>query len=154
MSGHDDCARHDPSLLCTAKAGSTTANLVVDVYDIAPDNTSHLVTRGATLTGTAGASTFDLLPNDWKFAAGHRVGVRVTNANHEWWLSVPSLASVRVTGGEVTLPFQSCGEQQHTPGGRTPFLDEYLGAKGVYRPDPGVIAASENPAFTMPDRAC
>ena len=38
--------------------------------------------------------------------AGHRIGVRVTDNNQDWWLlAAPTLQTVMVRGGSVTLPF-------------------------------------------------
>ena len=42
---------------------------------------------------------------DWKLAAGHRIGVRVTDNNQDFWvLAVPTVQPVTVRGGSVTLP--------------------------------------------------
>ena len=37
---------------------------------------------------------------------GHRIGVRVTDTNVDWWLRTsPTQQTVTVNGGAVTLPF-------------------------------------------------
>jgi uncharacterized protein len=61
------------------------ANLVVDVYDLDGNDTGPLITRQGHLVRNAGSSTvhLDLWSADWKLAAGHRIGVRVTDNNQD-----------------------------------------------------------------------
>jgi predicted acyl esterase len=81
------------------------ANLVVDVYDLDPSGHGPLITRQGHLIRSSGPVTLDLWSADWKLAAGHRIGVRVTDANTDWWLHAPTKQSVTVSGGSITLPF-------------------------------------------------
>jgi len=38
--------------------------------------------------------------------AGHRIGVRITDNNSEWWLAaIPTMQTVTVYGGSATFPF-------------------------------------------------
>ena len=53
-----------------------------------------------------GQIPLDLWSTDWKFPAGHRVAVRVTDDNADWYLAaLPTQQTVSVHGGSVTLPF-------------------------------------------------
>ena len=62
------------------------ANLVVDVYDLDANGTGPLVTRqGHLIAARAAPIALDLWSADWKLKAGHRIGVRVTDANQDWW---------------------------------------------------------------------
>src|SRR5215216_1025057 len=81
------------------------ANLVVDVYDLDQYGIGPLITRQGFLARSSGAKTLDLWSADWKLPAGHRIGVRVTDANEDWWIHTPTFDDVRVAGGSVTLPF-------------------------------------------------
>jgi predicted acyl esterase len=81
------------------------ANLVVDVYDLDEFGIGPLITRQGLLARSSGAKTLDLWSADWKIAAGHRIAVRVTDANEDWWIHAPLLDTVKVVGGSVTLPF-------------------------------------------------
>ena len=81
------------------------ANLVVDVYDLDASGTGPLITRQGHMIYTNGEVPLDLWSADWKIPAGHRIGVRVTDANTDWWVHVPTLQDVTVYGGEITLPF-------------------------------------------------
>jgi predicted acyl esterase len=82
------------------------ANLTLDVYDIGPDGSGQLVTRQAHMIFQNGRIPLDLWSTDWKFPAGHRVAVRVTDLNADWnALAMPTNQTVTVEGGTVTLPF-------------------------------------------------
>jgi predicted acyl esterase len=84
------------------------ANLVVDLYDLGPDGTGPLITRQGHLVRSAGDSTIPLTlwGADWKLQSGHRLGVRVTDNNQDWWMmAAPSGQTVTVRGGSIALPF-------------------------------------------------
>jgi uncharacterized protein len=84
------------------------ANLVIDVYDLDANGVGPLITRQGHLVRATGDSTIplELWSADWKLAAGHRIGVRVTDNNQDWWLlASPTPQTVTVRGGSVTLPF-------------------------------------------------
>jgi predicted acyl esterase len=84
------------------------ANLVVDVYDLDANGVGPLITRQGHLVRGTGDSTIpvELWSADWKLAAGHRIGVRVTDNNQDWWLlASPTPQTVTVRGGSLTLPF-------------------------------------------------
>ena len=85
------------------------ANLVVDVYDLDETGSGPLITRQGHLIRSSGPITLDLWSADWKLAAGHRIGVRVTDANTDWWLHVPTAQTVTVHGGSICLPFLEPG---------------------------------------------
>jgi uncharacterized protein len=106
------------------------ANLVVDVYDLDGSGTGPLISRQAHLIRGTGDSTIplDLWSADWRIAAGHRIGVRVTDNNQDFWLAAtPTLQDVTVRGGSVTLPFlryRRTGTIQGDPGVQLPdYLD-------------------------------
>jgi predicted acyl esterase len=80
------------------------ANLVVDVYDLDEDGRGPLITRQGHLIRAGGPVTLDLWSADWKLAAGHRIAVRVTDANTDWWVHAPTKQTVTVHGGSITLP--------------------------------------------------
>ena len=46
------------------------------------------------------ATRFELYAEDWRFEAGHRIGVLITDANDEWFDHEPSDAEVEVDVGE------------------------------------------------------
>jgi predicted acyl esterase len=126
------------------------ANLAVDVYDLDGQGTGPLITRQGHLVRTPGDSSIrlELWSADWKLAAGHRIGVRVTDNNQDWWLlASPSLQDVTVRGGTVALPFLRYRRTQTIQGDPGVQLEDYL-ADTVTVPA-ATLAASEAD-FTLP----
>lgn len=106
--------------------GLAAANVVVNVYDIAPDHQATLVSRGTSLRTATPGPSFPLLGNDWLLPAGHRIGVLVTSSNKEWWRPVSTALPVRVLeGSSVELPFLACRRSDGLPGKSSVFLDDY-----------------------------
>ena len=81
-------------------------NVVAHVYDIAPDNTARLVTRGAMAPAESGAQavSFGLYPQDWLFQKGHRIAIHLSGSDDSWFSPGTTMTTVEVTGGSVTLP--------------------------------------------------
>jgi uncharacterized protein len=80
------------------------ANLVVDVYDLDENGRGPLITRQGHLIRASGPISVDLWSADWKLKAGHRIAVRVADANTDWWVHAPTKQTVTVHGGSITLP--------------------------------------------------
>ena len=124
-------------------------NVAVNVYDVAPDGTATMVTRGAALVDAAGEKAVQLFPTDWAFAKGHRVGVLVSGANAEAYVHVPTRTTVEVEGGSVRLPWLSSAPRTRTQGTDNARLREYLDA-APFTVAPEVIAAGTDAAFPLP----
>ena len=127
------------------------ANLVIDVYDLDETGKGPLVTRQGHLIYGNGAVPMDLWSTDWKFKKGHRIAVRVTDNNADWFaLAIPTNQTVNVYGGTVTLPFlkkarTSANTIQGDPGVQLP---SYL-ADTVTVP-PAILESSTSSDFTLP----
>src|SRR5206468_4631281 len=81
-------------------------NLAIDVYDLDAKGTGPLITRQAHLLRQSGPVTLDLWSADWKIPAGHRLAVRVTDTNTDWWAGTTGTqGTVTVKGGTISLPF-------------------------------------------------
>jgi uncharacterized protein len=134
------------------------ANLVVDVYDLASDGTGPLITRQGYLVRSPGASTIPLTlwGADWKLAAGHRIGVRVTDNNQDWWtFAAPSAQSVTVRGGSITLPFLRYRRTQTIQGDPGVQLADYLSTQTASAPADavsGAVAFNLPPALASPPK--
>jgi hypothetical protein len=102
------------------------ANLVVDVYDLDAGGRGPLITRQGYLIRSSGPITLDLWSADWKLAAGHRIAVRVADANTDWWLHAPTKQTVTVHGGSVTLPFLTQPRTETIAGDPGVQLEPYL----------------------------
>jgi len=126
------------------------ANLAVDVYDLDGNGEGPLITRQGHLIRSAGESrlTLDLWSADWKLPAGHRIGVRVTDTNQDWWLfTVPTLQTVTVDGASVTLPFLRYDRTETIQGDPGVQLESYL-ADRISVTD--AIRQSSARTFTLP----
>jgi uncharacterized protein len=123
------------------------ANLVLDVYDLDASGTGPLITRQGHLLRSSGPVTLDLWSADWKIPAGHRIGVKVADANGDWWVHVPTKQTVTIESGSIKLPFlpaaRPTGTIQGDPGTQ---LASYL-AQTVSVPQ-GTIDASESAVAT------
>jgi putative CocE/NonD family hydrolase len=126
------------------------ANLVIDVYDLDANGVGPLITRQGHLVRQTGDSTIplELWSADWKLAAGHRIGVRVTDNNQDWFLlASPTPQTVAVRGGSVTLPFlryRRTGTIQGDPGVQ---LEDYLADTVTV---PADTLGSSQADFTLP----
>jgi uncharacterized protein len=124
------------------------ANLVLDVYDLDASGTGPLITRQGHLVRTSGPVSLDLWSADWIVPKGHRIGVKVADANGDWWVHVPTKQTVTIHGGSISLPFlpaaRKTGTIQGDPGTQ---LEGYL-ANTVSVPQ-GTIDASQS-AFATP----
>jgi hypothetical protein len=126
------------------------ANLVVDVYDLGPGGTGPLITRQGHLVRSAGDSTIPLTlwGADWRLPAGHRLGVRVTDNNQDWWeMAAPSGQTVTVRGGSISLPFLRYRRTETIQGDPGVQLADYLDQHTATAPAAAVGAAV---SFTLP----
>ena len=132
-------------------SGAPRSNLVVDVYDLDATGVGPLVTRQGYMVRNNGAVTLDLWSTDWIFAAGHRVAVRVTDANSDWWTHVGTRQDVTVYGGSITLPFlpaaRKTGTIQGDPG---VALGKFTGRTVTLTPE--TIAGAESADFATPQK--
>jgi predicted acyl esterase len=124
------------------------ANLVVDVYDLDASGTGPLISRQGHMIYTSGQVPLNLWSADWTIPAGHRIGVRVTDSNDDWWIDVPTFSDVTVHGGSITLPFLRFARTKTIQGDPGTQLAGYL-ANTVTVP-PETIASSESPSFALP----
>src|SRR5215211_6341311 len=132
----------------------SNANLVIDVYDLSPDEnggwTGPLVTRQGHLVRNPGdtAIPLTLWGADWKLKAGDRIAVRVTDNNQDWWLMAPpSGQPVTVRGGSISLPFLTNRRTQTIQGDPGVQLADYLKTHTATAPDDAVSSAVD---FTLP----
>ena len=143
-------------------------NLVVNVYDIAPDGKATMISRGARLISGAGVAELPLYPVEWTLHAGHRIGVLVSGANAEAWVHRPTGTPVEVNGGTIRLPFLTYTREANLPGTPAPRLEEFrtkapfdVPAAAFDAVEPALVppplvprpAAPENPAADPPAAA-
>jgi predicted acyl esterase len=126
------------------------ANLVVDVYDLDEFGIGPLITRQGFLARTSGPKTLDLWSADWKIPAGHRIAVRVTDANEDWWIHTPLFDTVRVVGGSVSLPFLTYERTDRIQGAPGTQLEGYLDETITVPPE--TLRDSVSSSFRLPPR--
>lgn len=125
------------------------SNLVVDIYDLDASGKGPLVTRNGSLIRSNGKVTIDLMSADWRFAAGRRIGIRVTDTNTDWWLAtVPTNQTVTVYGGKVTLPLLTYDRPQQIQGESGTTRGAWMGRTAT-APAAALEAAVD---FTLPPR--
>src|SRR2546425_12449496 len=97
----------EPALHLNATLLGTDAEINSRLWDIAPDGSATLVTRGAyRRTGSGGAASvaYALLGSGWKFAAGHQLRIQVTQ-NDVPYLRLDNYQSSAVYSSmQLTLP--------------------------------------------------
>ena len=97
----------------------------------------------------SGTIPLDLWSADWIVPAGHRIGVKVADANGDWWAHVPTKQTVKVVGGSISLPFLPAARATGTiEGDLGTQLASYL-SDTVSVPQ-ATIDASTSPAFATP----
>ena len=105
------------------------SNVVVNVYDVDPDGNAMMISRGAGLVDTTSTEVIQMWPTDWVFEPGHRIAVRVSDANTENYVHVPTASQVQVIGGQVDLPVLPA-VLRPTAGDQAPRMTSYLANGG------------------------
>ena len=128
------------------------ANLVVDVYDLDRTGTGPLITRQAHMIYGTGQSKI-------RWTCGRRledscrtpIGVKVTDNNTDFWLlASPTMQTVTVTGGAITLPFLGRKRTTTIQGDPGTQLQGYLSETVTVPPE--TIEGSESDSFALPPR--
>ena len=132
----------EPVLDVTVTTTAPRTNLVALVYDVAPDGTAAVVSRGTQLVRDLGTSSYrmPLYAQDWRVERGHRIAVRLTGADSSWWVHVPTTTDVSVDEASIALPFLTRERRRFLPGGSTPRLEEHLA--DTFTMDPVVLEDS------------
>jgi hypothetical protein len=123
------------------------ANVVVNLYDVAPDAKTLLISRIGAFAGT-GELELKMYGQDWVVEPGHRLAVRFTDANTEWWQHAPTNASVTVEAATITLPWLAYKRERFLPTvSPTPDLEALLGRAFDL---PAELLASAATEFALP----
>lgn len=146
---HDAHLAGVPRITIDAGGPLARANLAVNVYEVAPDGTAMMLSRGTTLVGKGTTLDLELLGNDWKIPAGHRIGVLLSSSNAEWYLHVPTLTTVHVSGARIELPFLSRTRTADLEGSPAVRLEQWL-AEAPFTVPAETIAAGTKADFALP----
>ncbi|MGW6504068.1 CocE/NonD family hydrolase [Nonomuraea angiospora] len=107
---------------------STTGNMMVRLWDVAPDGTATMFDENVALLERRGPISFNLKSTDWTFERGHRLGVQIGTIDSGRWWDVPSGNTIKVSDARLTLNVQAPRFDVPTQGDRSPYLDQYLAA--------------------------
>jgi predicted acyl esterase len=95
----------EPRLKVPIAAPVPGVHLVAHLYDVAPNGTATLVSRGALATKAASrTAAFTLYPQDWVFEAGHRIGIHLSGSDDDWFSPGVTMTDVAVSAGTLDLP--------------------------------------------------
>ncbi|HZE30560.1 MAG TPA: CocE/NonD family hydrolase [Actinoallomurus sp.] len=111
----------------TLNAG-TSGNVMVRLWDVAPDGTATMFDENVALLEGRGRISFDLKSTDWTFEQGHRLGVQIGTISSNGWRDVPSGHTISVSDARLALDLQDPRFDVPTQGDRSPYLDQYLAA--------------------------
>ena len=98
----------DPHLELTYDASGLDVQLNSRLWDVAPDGTQTLVTRGAYRVGLPSNGRvplrYDLYGNHWRFERGHELMLEVTSDDSTFFRRDNSPSTTTIDGGRLTLP--------------------------------------------------
>lgn len=75
------------------------------VYDVEPEGSARLITRGATRLAGDGEVAFDLYPQDWQISADHHVGTFISGSDDDWFDPGLTGSTADVKNGSLSIPF-------------------------------------------------
>jgi hypothetical protein len=105
-------------------SGPAQARVVALLYDVSPNGSALFVTRGATLV-RGGDLDVELHPQDWRLAAGHRIGLLVSGADDSHYLPQTGTgAQVTIESGRLSLPALRCRRDTFLDGDRGQWWDQ------------------------------
>ncbi|MFD0782724.1 CocE/NonD family hydrolase, partial [Micromonospora azadirachtae] len=116
---------------------STSGNVMVRLWDVAPDGTATMFDENVALIGRGGPLSFDLKSTDWTLERGHQLGVQIGTITSNRWRGVPSGHTIEVSGARLALTVQRPRSDLPTQGDRSPYLDSYLAANTATLGDVG-----------------
>ena len=108
-------------------------------------NNATLISRNASLVGGPARRASTSTATTGRSPAGHRIGVLVTGANAEWWAHAPTLQTVTVSGGSISLPFLPHARPDTIQGEPSVKLESYK-ADAPFAVPAATIAAGTSPA--------
>jgi predicted acyl esterase len=93
-----------PKLTLDAATDSPRATLVGLLYDVDASGVARLISRGAYAVKGNTHVAFELYPQDWRLAAGHRLGMLVVGSDETWWTPPHSQRDVTESNASLSVP--------------------------------------------------
>ena len=113
-----------PRLRVRVAPSVPNANLIALLYDIDPQGSAAFISRGARLLPAPGTYSFGLYPQDWRIAAGHRLGLLLTGADDLWFAPRHTEAPVSVERASLRLPLLRRERRRFIDGGPSQSVSE------------------------------
>lgn len=113
-----------PQFSMIAARGS--GNVMVKLYDIAPDGTGVMFNEQVSLLPESGRFTIDLKSTDWTLQPGHVLAVEIGSIQTGSWRDTPSNETIEVRGARLRLDLDNPVDDVPTHGEITPYLETYL----------------------------
>ena len=116
----------EPVIELTADA-VPRSNAAVNVFDIAPNGTALMLSRGTMMFRGAGAQEikFEMYGQDAPIAKGHRIGVIVSGFDGWFDVDIPTNQTITVAEGRVGIPFLTFNRTKFLDGESTPDLQSF-----------------------------
>lgn len=104
-------------------------NVMVELYDVAPDGTAVAFNRQVALL-KPGTTSFDFRSTDWTLQAGHSLVVEIGTIQPSFgpdndWLDTPSFETITVYDARLELALDDPSDDTPTPGAPSPWLETY-----------------------------
>jgi len=101
----------------TLLGASEAAILSARLFDVAPDDTELLITRGAYRLDTAGAGELELplYGNHWRLRPGHRIRLELTQVDSPTYRLSNAPSTISFPSATLTLPTREAGDTVVAP---------------------------------------
>jgi hypothetical protein len=118
---HDAHLAGEAKLDVPVSTAAPGAHLVALLYDLDSTGKAVFVQRGATALSDSGEqrATFTLYPQDYRFVAGHRIGLLLSGSDDDWFSPGVTNTTVNVGGGSLTLPLLGIARTEFVAGGKS-----------------------------------
>jgi predicted acyl esterase len=104
---HDARIAGIPKIHLDVSTPAPRAHMVALLYDVDfAAATATLISRAAYAPTSADKQiSFELYPEDWKVAAGHRIGVLLAGSDLDWYNPPHTGQSIEIAGGTLEIPW-------------------------------------------------
>ncbi|MFF0740447.1 CocE/NonD family hydrolase [Streptomyces sp. NPDC004111] len=121
-----------------------SGNVMVKLYDVAPDGSAVMFDEQVALAGPSGRVAVDLKSTDWRLRAGHSLAVEIGTVQSGAWVDTPTGDRISVTNARLGLSVDDPSDDRATEGRRSPYLDTYIKAYTQKQ------LPKQPPSFTVP----
>lgn len=103
-----------------------TGNVMVKLYDTAPDGSAVMFDQQVALADASGRVAVDLKSTDWRLKAGHSLAVEIGTVQDGAWIDTPTGDRIKVKNARLHLSVDDPADDRATEGERSPYLDTYV----------------------------